>query len=138
VVLPIKVNRAHRGKLACAKDGAASKCYTIAFIDVFDIHAADTRDPCPWVYFHPPTYIDARALLRHCMHIYAMYYTPYMFEREGGVCSFRCALVFYGSYKQPDAEQVRASKWEALRIICNKVLTTRQRERFEKFCNLRK
>jgi len=45
--------------------------------------------------------------------------------------SFRCALVFYGPYKQPDAEQVRASKWEALRIICNKVLT-RKRDRDSK------
>jgi len=41
--------------------------------------------------------------------------------KVGHAPKFRYALVFYDPYKQPDAEQVRASKWRTLRIIYNKI-----------------
>ena len=64
--------------------------------------------------------------------------------KVGRAPKFRYALVFYDPYKQPDAEQVRASKWRTLRIIYNKINKyiyyerERERERFKKFCNLKK
>lgn len=44
-----------------------------------------------------------------CTYIYRVLYAIYILTRRWGIhLSFRRALVFYGPYKQPDAEQVRA------------------------------
>lgn len=80
----IKVNRAHQGRLACAKDGKM----------LYDsVYHRRVRYPCGRHARSMPlglfslTHAHRRASIVTPLyaHIYTVYYTPYIFEREDGV-----------------------------------------------------